>query len=68
MSWEGHHLGRSFNGTAIEDDCPCPKAPCGLIIGGQESPECGQHHPGKTIRQGHAPDQCPGTPPRPEAA
>lgn len=55
------HIGRSFTGHHIEDGCPCPKGLCGLAIAGAD-PECPEHWFGaaKTIRQGHAAEDCPG--------
>jgi len=57
-----YHIGRSWKGTKIEDDCPCPKAPCGLVDSDNISEECDQHPmwAAKTIRQGHRPEDCPG--------
>jgi hypothetical protein len=54
------HIGRSFSGTRLEDDCPCPKAPCGLVDSGDTHPDCEQHPQVryKTIRQSHRPDEC----------
>jgi hypothetical protein len=61
-----HHIGRSFPGLTpdIEAACPCPKAPCGLVIREQVTPACDQHHvsAAKTIRQTHTADECPGAP------
>lgn len=59
-----HHIGRSWDGHAIEDECPCPKAPCGLVVQETASEECDQHplSAGRTIRQGHPAGQCPGRP------
>ncbi|AER47475.1 hypothetical protein CL96_gp049 [Mycobacterium phage Firecracker] len=56
------HIGRSWVGHAIEDDCPCPKAPCGLVIANQAI--CEEHtlEGGKTMRQGHPDYSCPGEP------
>jgi hypothetical protein len=56
-----HHIGRSFSGHRLEDDCPCVKAPCGLVS--EWVSECEQHNPeaSKTIRQRHPADQCPAT-------
>ncbi len=55
------HVGRSWSGTEIEDGCPCPKAPCGLVVGlrvyGGDSE---QHTAAKTIPQAHAAEPCPG--------
>lgn len=58
----GMHIGRMFFGTDTENDCPCPKAPCGLVPEEQAAPECTDHHPQHTpsIRQGHLPQQCTG--------
>lgn len=60
------HIGRSWPpDTFIEDACPCPKTPCGLVEQGNTSPDCDQHHVGnghyaRTIRQGHKAEHCPG--------
>jgi hypothetical protein len=53
------HIGRSFSGHHLEDDCPCVKAPCGLVS--EWVPECPQHAPeaSKTIRQSHPEFLCP---------
>lgn len=59
-SANGMHVGRSWNGTEIEDSCPCEKAICGLAIMGRFDPECTWHDLTKTIRQGHAAEFCPG--------
>lgn len=44
----------------MEDACPCPQEPCGLVA--TPDPECVQHGPrfSKTIRQAHHSDECPG--------
>ena len=58
----GMHIGRSWSGTRIEDDCPCPKTDCGLVSSHNTEASC-THHPfgaAKTIRQAHPADQCPG--------
>lgn len=54
------HLGRSWFGHEIEDGCPCPKAPCGLVLG-FGSVDCPEHDPAyaKTMRQGHPSENCP---------
>lgn len=59
------HVGRSWAGHPLEDACPCPKAPCGLVIQGQALDACPEHAPGafKTMRQGHPSEQCPGVQP-----
>lgn len=55
------HVGRSWRGTAIEDACPCPQEPCGLVDIGRADPGCGHHPPklAKSMRQGHSADRCP---------
>jgi hypothetical protein len=57
-----YHIGRAWSGTEIENTCPCPKAPCGLVIQGQADPDCTQHPiaRAKTIRQSHRAEDCPG--------
>lgn len=61
MNIEDMHVGRSWAGTRLEDECPCPKAPCGLATGVFQS-GCPEHDPmaGKTMRQGHHAADCPG--------
>lgn len=54
------HVGRSWSGHWVEDECPCPKAPCGLIVMSTASPECEQHDGTRTIRQSHFENECPG--------
>lgn len=60
--WADRHIGRGWRGTDLEDGCPCPKAPCGLVPADQIDPACPQHgfDSAKTIRQNHAPEDCPG--------
>ncbi|MBZ6290354.1 hypothetical protein KVH30_02050 [Streptomyces olivaceus] len=57
------HIGRSFRGMSadIEAACPCPKAPCGLVVEDGVTEACDQHHwsAAKTMRQSHPADQCP---------
>lgn len=53
-----HHFGRAWAGHAIEDNCPCTKAPCGLVA--ETSPECTEHGTTKSTRQSHPADACPG--------
>lgn len=57
----GNHVGRSWHGHRIEDDCPCPKAACGLVLQDTVVEACGQHHWSacQTIRQSHPADRCP---------
>jgi len=61
----GNHIGRSFPGMAndIEAACPCPKAPCGLVIQDEITEACRQHHwsAAKTMRQSHPESECPGS-------
>lgn len=56
------HVGRAWTGHALEDECPCPQEPCGLVAQDKIVDECPQHavHAGKTLRQSHSPDNCPG--------
>ena len=58
------HWGRSWTGHALEDACPCPKEPCGLVNTGTVLDECEQHNPlrAKSSRQGHPASDCPGLP------
>lgn len=55
------HMGRSWIGHPIEDDCPCGKAPCGLVDGRLVSKDCPQHtlDAAKTMRQIHFAHDCP---------
>lgn len=55
------HYGRSWSGTDLEDDCPCGKAPCGLVDSLLVDENCPQHAVGasKTIRQLHYNIFCP---------
>lgn len=55
----GWHSGRGWSGTFIEDNCPCPQEPCGLVDFSKAHPSCVQHRMAKTVRQGHPADQCP---------
>lgn len=58
-----YHVGRSWDGPGpLEEGCPCPKEPCGLVRGDSASPECNQHHWGsmKTMRVGHRAESCMG--------
>lgn len=58
--FSGHwHVGRSRPGVepVLERDCPCPKAPCGLVIPNEET-FCEQHHGEKPIRHAHLATQC----------
>ncbi len=57
------HVGRSWEGTSLEDSCPCIKEPCGLVALAKADPDCIQHgknHTAKTMRQGHFNHQCLG--------
>jgi hypothetical protein len=60
-TWGGDgpvHIGRSFNGHPLEDDCPCVKAACGLVA--EIDPDCEQHGTRvRTIRQVHKASECP---------
>lgn len=65
----GTHVGRSWPNLAphLEDECPCPQEPCGLVDLDKVDPSCTQHTlaAAKTIRSSHAPERCPGV--RPDA-
>lgn len=57
------HIGRSFDGGGhLEANCPCPLEPCGLVNTDTVVDECTQHPPMacKTMRTGHAAEDCPG--------
>lgn len=49
------HIGRSWHGHRLEDECPCPKAACGLVIADFVRLDCPEHAwtATKTIRQIH---------------
>lgn len=55
------HIGRTFSGHRIEDACPCPQEPCGLVAQDRVVEGCTQHNVryAKTIRQGHLANLCP---------
>lgn len=57
-SW---HLSRNWAGPDDLPDCDCPRAACGYAI---PTKTCPQHSPaaGKTIRNSHPPEECPGEP------
>ncbi|MEV7975375.1 hypothetical protein [Streptomyces sp. NPDC086519] len=59
--YSGNHIGRSWTSHEIEDNCPCPKAPCGLVLQDQVTEACREHHwsAAKTTRQSHPADRCP---------
>lgn len=61
-SAQSPHMGRSWKGHALEDECPCPQEPCGLVSLDNVNNDCPQHGWGafKTMRQGHNPANCPG--------
>lgn len=55
------HVGRSWVGHPLEDDCPCPQQPCGLVRMNEADPSCTQHtlSAAKSMRQIHNHDECP---------
>jgi hypothetical protein len=59
--WQERHIGRSWTGTPLEDTCPCPKEPCGLVRQGSANPDCPEHPiaRAKSIRQSHRARHCP---------
>jgi hypothetical protein len=60
----GRHWSAAYRGTGktIEDQCPCPVEPCGLIDAAKVDPHCPQHSMGaaRTIRSSHPANMCPG--------
>ena len=57
----GRHIGRSWWPVhTIEDGCPCPQAPCGLVIADTADPACPDHSfgSGKSIREAHHAEDC----------
>jgi len=56
------HIGRSWTSRHLEDACPCPHAPCGLVVYDTVDPNCDQHHwsAAKSMRLGHSAADCPG--------
>lgn len=56
------HRGRAWAGHSIEDSCPCPQAPCGLVPDDTADPACAHHSavlPPRTMRQIHDAAVCP---------
>lgn len=61
------HIGRSFGDAHhLEDECPCPQEPCGLVALDRVVEDCPEHDLSKarTIRQSHDPENCPVKPRR----
>lgn len=59
----GTHWSRHFDGPGhLEYQCPCPKAPCGMVAYGEYSSDCDQHpfEHARTTRSSHPAEQCPG--------
>ncbi len=59
--WAGGHVGRAFTGHDLEDECPCPKAQCGLVIVDSIRDDC-PHHAwprARSMRQSHPARSCP---------
>ncbi|MDP2622559.1 MAG: hypothetical protein Q8Q29_02035 [Actinomycetota bacterium] len=69
------HIGRHWSSTyqarqrgvvdarpTIEEECPCPVEPCGLVDMDKIDPECPEHsmEAAKTIRANHRGEDCPG--------
>ena len=71
----GTHIGRHWSAIyeakrtndldkgepTIEEGCPCPVEPCGLVDQDKVSPDCTQHTmiAAKTIRSSHSEEDCP---------
>jgi len=53
----GLHIGRAWSGTALEADCRCGKAPCGLVD--SDRVRCDEHAGSRTMRQIHRAQTCP---------
>lgn len=56
-----YHIGRSWSGHEIEDECPCVQEPCGLVRRSDVNDAC-LHHPTErvqTVRQAHPAELCP---------
>lgn len=64
--WGTAHIGRSWDGHPLEDRCPCPKQPCGLVKADERDPSCEEHSGTKTIRQTHDHAACPAREPVPD--
>lgn len=69
----GLHIGRHWSAiyehgasnsmdqhATIEEECPCPVEPCGLIDSDKVDPDCPQHSGFKTLRSMHDAKDCPG--------
>ena len=60
--WNNSHISRGWPGhTHMEDACPCPQEPCGLVAFSRIDPSCTEHPPSrsKTIRNSHPASECP---------
>ena len=58
------HVGRSWTDNRLEQFCPCPLEPCGLVARDKAHPDCEEHTTrARTMRQIHETENCPG--PRP---
>lgn len=69
------HIGSSGEGHEVEDACPCPQSPCGLVAVSTIDPSCAEHGAGsaRVILQIHGAMACvpeyvrnPPPPPPPE--
>lgn len=66
------HIARNWNGPdwfangehplLDAPPCGCGTAACGLVDTKLINPDCRQHEIGKTIRQRHQEEDCPGAP------
>ncbi len=63
MGWAhgAAHISRAWGPDPFVDECPCEKAPCGLVVSSGVDPACPQHAIGasKTIRANHTVENCP---------
>lgn len=60
------HYGLSKHGNDIEQKCPCPLMPCGLVLDSDVEPACPHHGHAQwavaVIRQMHPHQHCPAVP------
>lgn len=66
------HIGLSRLGNEIEQNCPCPLVPCGLVLDADADPACPHHgrwaDMDKLILQIHPAESCPAVAARPTPA
>lgn len=64
------HVAVRVGDLTVEADCPCGKAPCGLVDGARIAPACPAHSGGtlSELHEAHSPDACPAPKPVTEPA